>query len=63
MCALTPHQVSEKESFPFVHYFRLARMPIRAFRILSKSNFVTISQVGRERYTGLTPWIPTCDTW
>ena len=62
VCALTPHQVSEKESFPFVHYFRLARMPIRAFRILSKSNFVTISQVGRERYTCLTPWIPTCDT-
>jgi len=30
-------QVAEKESYPFIKYFRLLRMPIRAFRILSKS--------------------------
>eukprot|EP00966_Prymnesium_polylepis_P327388 7383271-Prymnesium_polylepis.1 len=30
-------QVAEKESFPFVEYYKLLRMPIRAFRILNKN--------------------------
>ena len=30
-------QVAEEESYPFVPYYRLLRMPIRAFRILSKN--------------------------
>ena len=29
--------VAEEESYPFVPYYRLLRMPIRAFRILSKN--------------------------
>ena len=30
-------QVAEKESFPFIKYYKLLRMPIRAFRILNKN--------------------------
>ena len=30
-------QVAEKESYPFVKYYKLLRMPIRAFRILNKN--------------------------
>ncbi len=30
-------QVAEKESYPFIKYYKLLRMPIRAFRILNKN--------------------------
>ena len=30
-------QVAEREAYPFVKYFKLLRMPIRAFRILNKN--------------------------
>ena len=31
-------QVAEKESYPFIKYYKLLRMPIRAFRILNKNS-------------------------
>ena len=31
-------QVAEKESYPFVRYYKLLRMPIRAFQILKRNS-------------------------
>ena len=47
-------QVAEKEDFPFVKYYKLLRMPIRAFRILNKNtpasmqdrNFLRTANIG-----------------
>jgi len=55
-------QVAEEESYPFVPYYRLLRMPIRAFRILSKNmpapmqdrTFLTTANIGFIG-NGLTP--------
>jgi hypothetical protein len=37
-------QVAEKESYPFVKYYKLLRMPIRTFRILGKGQVVGLDR-------------------
>ena len=35
-------QIAEKEAYPFIRYFNLMRMPIRAFRILNKNSPIAV---------------------